>query len=265
MIAVRKYAWVGYTSARSNAAYLVEAATRVIFLGVILYIFLQLWRVTYTETNAQQLGGLTLAQMLWYLAMTESLTLSNPLIAEEIDQDVRTGGLAIQLIRPLSYPLYRLWAALGERVVRFSMNAVIGSIIALVFVGPIPFTVSGLLMFAASLPFAFVLHFQGEFLIGLGAFWLEDTSGLLLIYSRVTMILGGMLIPLELFPDAWQPILRVLPFSSMVYGPARMFVQPDSAFLADLIVRQGVAILLFAVLIAVVYRAGVRRINANGG
>ena len=265
MIAARKYAWVGYTSARSNVAYLVEVATRVIFLGVILYIFLQLWRVTYTETNAQQLGGLTLAQMLWYLVMTESLTLSNPLIAEEVDQDVRTGGLAIQLIRPLSYPFYRLWAALGERAVRFSMNAAIGSIIALAFVGPIPFTVGGLLMFVVSLPFAFVLHFQGMFLIGLGAFWLEDTSGLRLIYSRTTMILGGMLIPLELFPDGWQPILRVLPFSGMVYGPARMFVQPDPTFLADLIVRQGIAMIVFALLIAVVYRAAIKRINANGG
>ena len=67
-----------------------------------------------------------------------------------------------------------------------------------------------------------ILDFQGMFLIGLGAFWLEDTSGLLLIYSRVTMILGGMLIPLELFPESWQPVLRVLPFSSMVYGPARL-------------------------------------------
>jgi hypothetical protein len=44
-----------------------------------------------------------------------------------------------------------------------------------------------------------------------------------------------------------------------------MFVQPDPAFLADLIVRQGIAILVFALLIAVVYRAGVKRINANGG
>jgi ABC-2 type transport system permease protein len=265
MIALRKYAWVGYTAARSNVAYLGELAARILFLGIILYVFLQLWQVTYNETGAKQLGGLSLAQMLWYLAMTEALTLSNPLIAEEVDQDVRTGGLAVQLIRPLSYPLYRLWTALGERGVRFTMNTLVGTLIALVFVGPIPFSLDGLLMFALSLPFAFVLQFQGMFLIGLGAFWLEDTSGLRLIYSRLTMILGGMLIPLELFPDTWQPILRALPFSSMVYGPARLFVQPDGAFLRDLLVRQGIAIGIFALLNALIYRAGVKRINANGG
>ncbi len=265
MIALRKYSWVGLTAARSNATYLGELVTRFLFLGIILYVFLQLWRVTYAETGAQRLGGLTLPQMLWYLAMTESLTTSAPRISTEVDQDVRTGGLAVQLIRPMSYPQYRLWAALGERAIRLPMNILASALIVLVFVGPIPFSLSGLFMFLLSLPFALVLHFQGMFLIGLGAFWLEDTSGLQLIYSRVTMILGGLLIPLELFPDSVQPLLRALPFSGMVYGPARLFVQPDWAFLGDLLVRQGIAILIFGLLIALTYRAAIKRINANGG
>src|SRR6185295_18725695 len=193
MIGLRKYTWIGLTSARSNIAYLGEVATRVIFLGVILYIFLQLWRVTYAQTGVAQLGGLTLTQMLWYLAMTESITLSGPRVAQEVDQDVRTGALAIHLIRPLSYPLYRLWMTLGERITRFLINIVIGAAIVLLFVGPIPFSVGGLALCVPALLLAFVLDFLGHFLLGLAAFWLEDTSGLTLIYTRVTMILGGML------------------------------------------------------------------------
>ena len=265
MLALRKYSWIGLTAARSNLAYLSEVVARMVFLGVILYIFLRLWQVTYGETGATQLGGLTLPQMLWYLAMTETLTLSAPRVAPEVDQDVRTGALAVQLIRPLSYPLARLWTTLGERVVRFALNMVVGALIALVFVGPIAFSAGGLLLFALALPLAFTLDFLGQFLIGLAAFWLEDTSGLLLIYSRITMILGGMLIPLELFPDAAQPWLRALPFSSIIYGPARMFVHPEAAFLADLALRQAAAIAVLAGIIALVYRAGVRRIHSNGG
>lgn len=265
MIAMRKYLWVGYTSARSSVAYLSEIATRSIFMAVILFIFLQLWRITYTETGADKLGGLTLAQMLWYLVVTEAISLSGTMVSAEVDQDVRTGTLAVQLIRPISYPLYRLWTTLGERAVRFAINLIIGSVIALLFVGPIPFTLPGLLLFVLSVPFAFVLDFLGVFLIGLGAFWLEDTSGLALIYSRVTWVLGGMLIPLELFPESIQPLLRALPFSSVIYGPARMFIQPDLQTLLDLLVRQGVAILIFASVIAVVYRIATRRLAANGG
>jgi ABC-2 type transport system permease protein len=265
MIGLRKYTWVGLTSARSNIAYLGEVATRAIFLGVILYIFLQLWRATYAQTGAQQLGGFTLAQMLWYLAMTESITLSGPRVAQEVDQDVRTGAVAVQLIRPLSYPLYRLWTTLGERLVRFLLNAIVGTAIALLFVGPIPFSIGGLALFIPALLLAFILDFLGHFLIGLAAFWLEDTSGLMLIYTRVTMILGGMLLPIELFPVAWQPVLRALPFAGIVYGPARLFVKPDAVFLAGLALTQGVAIVLFAIAIVFVYRMALRRIHANGG
>jgi ABC-2 type transport system permease protein len=265
MIGLRKYAWIGLTSARSNLAYLGEVATRVIFLGVILYIFLQLWRATYAQTGATQLGGLTLTQMLWYLAMTESIILSGPRVAQEVDQDVRTGALSIQLIRPLSYPLYRLWNTLGERITRFVLNALVGATIALLFVGPIPLSLAGLALFVPVLLLAFVLDFLGHFLIGLAAFWLEDTSGLMLIYTRVTMILGGMLLPIELFPDSWQPLIKALPFASIVYGPARMFIHPDLAYLGELVLRQGVAILLFAVAMALVYRVALKRIHAQGG
>lgn len=265
MIGLRKYTWIGLTSARSNIAYLGEVATRVIFLGVILYIFLQLWRATYAQTGAAQLGGLTLTQMLWYLAMTESITLSGPRVAQEVDQDVRTGALSVQLIRPLSYPLYRLWTTLGERLTRFLLNVVVGAAIALLFVGPIPFSLGGLALLVPALLLAFVLDFLGHFLIGLAAFWLEDTGGLTLIYSRVTMILGGMMLPLDLFPDSWQPVLKALPFASMVYGPARMFVRPDPAYLGELVLRQGIAILLLAAAVALVYRAALKRIHANGG
>jgi ABC-2 type transport system permease protein len=265
MIALRKYTWLGLTSARSNLAYLGEVATRTIFLAVILYIFLQLWRVTFAETGASRLGGLTLPQMLWYLAMTEAIMLSAPRVAQEVDQDVRTGALAVQMIRPIEYPLARLGMTMGERLVRFGLNACVGSAIALVFVGPIAFSIAGLLLFAVALLAALLLDFLANFLLGLCAFWMEDTSGLALLYSRVTMILGGMLMPLELFPDQVQPLLRALPFASTVYGPARMFVHPELSFLGDLLLRQGIAIGALALAVAAVYRAGARRIHANGG
>ncbi|MBU7582907.1 MAG: ABC-2 family transporter protein [Nostoc sp. TH1S01] len=262
---ITKYIWIAWTSARSNLAYITEVASRAVFLFVILYIFLQLWRVTYAETNAQQLGDFTLAQMLWYLGITESIVLSAPTIAQEVDEDVRTGALAVQLIRPLSYPLYRLWTSLGERTVRFGLNLTVSIALALLFVGFIPLNLSGILLFLLSLPLAFVLDFLATFLVGLGAFWLENTTGLLLIYSRINMILGGMLIPLDLFPEQWQAILRNLPFASIIYGPARLFVQPDLSFAGQLLIRQVLAIGVLSLLVAFVYSTAVKRIHANGG
>jgi ABC-2 type transport system permease protein len=260
-----KYLWVAVTSARSNLAYFGEVVARTIFLGVILYIFLQLWRTTFEQMGEERLGGLTLAQMLWYLAITESIVLSAPAVAVEVDQDVRTGALAVQMIRPLSYPLYRLGTSLGERFVRFAMNALVASAITMLFVGPISITALGLGMFLAALPLAFALDFIVYFTIGLGAFWLENTSGLTLLYSRITMVLGGMLLPLELFPDSLRAVAEFLPFASVIYGPARLFVAPDAAFLGALVAKQALGIVVLGLAGALVNRAARRRVFSNGG
>jgi ABC-2 type transport system permease protein len=265
MNSIRKYWAVACISAKSNLVYVTEAGSRLVFLAVVLYTFMRLWSVTYEHSGAKVLGGLTLNEMLWYLALTESIVMSAPRITTLVDEDVRTGSLAVQLVRPMSYPLYRLFATLGERVVRFVITFAAASTIALAIVGPLPHLRFETLLFLLALPLAFALDFLGYFLVGLGAFWMEDTTGPMIIYSRLTMVLGGMLIPLQLFPDFIQPALRLLPFSSMVYGPARMFVAPDFGELTHLLLLQSIWLAVFGVAVFLVYRVALTRISANGG
>lgn len=262
---VDKYVWVAVTAARSNIYYFGEAASRVVFLTVIMYIFLRLWQVTYAEMAAERLGGITLQQMLWYLAITEAIMLSVPRTAPTVDQDVRTGSVTMQLIRPLSYPLYQLSVCIGERLVRFSLNLSVGAILCWLFVGFDPITAPGVLMLTLTLPLAFVLDFLGNFLVGLCAFWIEDTAGIALIYSRLTMILGGMLIPIELFPPMMQPILRALPFSSIVYGPARLLIAPSTDELLRVLALQFSGVVAFSLLVAFVFSRAMRRVQTHGG
>jgi ABC-2 type transport system permease protein len=262
---LRKYYWIALMAARTNLAYVGEVAARSVFLAILLYIYLRLWTITYAQSNATRLGDLSLEQMLWYLVATQSIYMSTPKVAQNLDQDVRTGTLAVQLVRPLSFPLYYLWNALGERSVRFGITFLVGSIVALILVGPAPLTVPGYLLLLAALPFAFCLDFLGYFLVGLGAFWLEDTSGVLLIYQKSVMLAGGLLIPMELFPDSIKPIVQALPFSSIVYGPAHLFVHPDLAELGNLLLKQGVAICGFTVCVWFVWTLAVKRVHAMGG
>ncbi|MBY0357935.1 MAG: ABC-2 family transporter protein [Candidatus Obscuribacterales bacterium] len=265
MNAIKKYFFVAWIAMRSNLAYFSEVSGRLIFLGVVLFIFLRLWQVTFGENGAKTLGGLTLAQMLWYLTVTEAIILSSPPVARLVDQDVRTGALSVQLTRPLYYPFFCLFTNLGERFLRFFLNLAVGSVIAYIFVGPINFRADGLALFLLSVPLAFTLDFSVNFLIGLGAFWLEDTAGLTLIYSRILMIFGGMLIPIELFPEWLQPAVKWLPFSSVVYGPAHLFVKPDLAEFALLLLRQTSALLVIGIAVYWVFQTAMRRVFVNGG
>ena len=262
---LKKYAFVGWLSARSNFAYFGEVLSRVVFLGVILYIFSRLWQTTYHQLDTSQLGGLTLSQMLWYLVVTEAITLSGPRVASTVDSDVRNGTLVNYLQRPISYPLYMLASNLGERLVRFLVNLLVGSAIVFVLIGAPNLSPESVLASCLVIPLAFALDFLGSFLIGLGAFWLEDTSGIYLIYSRITMILGGMLVPLSLFPQSVQSILSWLPFASIVYGPAKLFVAFSSEDFILVLARQIVGLICFSLLVQFVYSFAQKRVFVNGG
>ena len=265
MTELRKYSFLGLTAIRSSFAYLGEQLFGLVFLGVILFIFLQLWRATFAGAGAAKLGDLSLAQMIWYLAIAEGVVMSRPRISSEVDQEVRSGSLSVQLLRPLEYPLAKLAASFGERLVLFGLIAGTGCLLALIFVGTIGFSLAGIGLFLVVLPIALLLDNIGFLMVGLSAFWFEDTTGLTLIYSRMTMILGGMLVPLELFPDFARAIVQWLPFSSVVYAPARLFVHPNLELFWGVIVRQGLSLLILGLIVFFVYRAGLKRIHSNGG
>ncbi|HEY9719195.1 MAG TPA: hypothetical protein V6C69_17095 [Trichormus sp.] len=262
---LRKYFWIARISAQSNLSYTGDLVGRIVFLATVLFIFLQLWRTTFSQTGSAQLGGLTLTQMLWYLTITEAILMSGPKVAQQTDEDVRTGALAMQLVRPMSYGWYRLATAMGERYLRFAVNLAATAFVTFFLVGPLPCAACGLILLAVSLPLAFLLDFLGNFWVGLAAFWLEDTNGLLLIYSRGVLIIGGSFIPLELYPPVVQPFLRWLPFANITGGPAHVFVDPNACDLLALLVRQLAGALVLGAVVLVTYRAALQRVFVNGG
>lgn len=259
------YGAIFATSLHNQLAYVGEWALRGIFLAMILYIFLQLWRATYGGQGQSTIGGFTLAQMIWYLALTESIVLSRPQVNREVDAEVRSGEIAYTLLRPYAYAGYRLATYLAERLLRFATTLGLACLLALVYVGPVPIAAPDVGAALLTLALAMLIDFLGAFGIGLLAFWTEDTSSIGLIYDRLIMLLGGMLLPLEVFPEPLATITRALPFSALVYGPARLALgaAPESLWL--LLAKQAVILAAGATLVWLLHRAAFRRINLNGG
>jgi ABC-2 type transport system permease protein len=234
-------------------------------MTTVLYIFMRLWAVVYAGAGTGILGGLNSSQMLWYLVATESIVLSNPRLWYEVDQEVRTGQLAVQLIRPLSYAGAHFGRTMGERVVRFAINLTTGSIVALVLAGPISFSAAGLAMFVFVLPMAFAIDFLGDLLVGLSAFWLEGSQGIALIYSRLMLILGGVLVPLDIYPDAIQPYLRALPFAAVVNAPGKMLVVPNASLFLQSLGHQALCLAVYGAGAYALHTFALRRVFVNGG
>ncbi len=251
----------------SRFAYLGEIVMRTMFLVIILFIFTQLWNATDASAGGvEALTGFSVAQMIWYLVFSEAIVMStSPAMHQEVDREVKSGDIAYRLARPLAYPLYHFGAVQGERWLRFGLNLVIGVVVALIVVGPIPLAPLSVLAALITAVFAFVVDFLISFTISTLSFWFEDTDGLHLLYSRSLMILGGLLIPLDAYPDWLGRIARALPFQYLLYQPARLFVASSPDGFLHIV---GVQVLLGLTVLApmlLLYRLGLRRVAANGG
>lgn len=260
-----KYLAVLRVSILNNLAYIMEVFFRALLLVVLVFVLTQLWKTTFALRGASILSGFTITDMIWYLVAGEAIALSLPALTRRIDQEVRSGQLAYLLGRPNSYVLYNYAHYLGERLVRLLMNALIGAALAFIMAGPPHFTWQGVLAWPLVAFLALSIDFIMHFSIGLLAFWSEETQSFSLIFSRLTLVLGGVLAPLEIFPQPLRNIAQVLPFSTILYGPSRTLVHFETARFTGLLVQQFATLGVGIVIMLTIYHAAVRRVNINGG
>ncbi|PYI54480.1 ABC transporter permease [Paenibacillus flagellatus] len=267
MIAIRKAAkYVAYArvTVRSHLAYVPDFLIRSAFLVVILFIFFQLWSVTYGGVGESVIGGYTFEQMIWYLAVAESVILASPKLNAKVEAEVKNGDIAYQLTRPASYLLLHYGSYMGEAAVRVVVNLALGSALAMLWFGwqtpgwNVPLC---LLVMAGS----FTVNFLLTMLLSLAAFWVEETRGLDFVYNKLLFTVGGMLLPLEMFPDALRSVSEWLPFQTVAYFAAKTAVRPEAAETVRMIAIQWGWAALLAAAAAFVYRKGVRKLNVNGG
>ena len=62
-------------------------------------------------------------------------------------------------------------------------------------------------------------------LMNITMFWTISGRGIQILISGTLFLASGMIIPLPLFPDFVQPIIRVLPFRGVIDLPFRLFTE----------------------------------------
>jgi len=260
-----KYFEVARTLMRSRWAYLWDQLLSTAFLAVIMFVFVQLWKATFAATGGGSMNGYSLPEMIWYLVATESLVTSLPRIHSTLQAEVKDGDLAIRLNKPYSYLLFHYSAYVGEGLFSLGLKLVTGGLTAYLLVGGFAFRWTMVPALVAIYLTTQALHFCYGASIGLAAFWMEDVSGLYFIFDRVKWILGGFLMPIEVYPDAVRTVAEALPFRYMIAGPARLFVKFDASEAVRLVGSQAVWLAVLGLVCGGLYRLGVRRVDLNGG
>ncbi|MEU8599850.1 ABC transporter permease [Streptomyces parvulus] len=219
----RLYAAVAAGGFRRYATYRAATAagvfTNTVFGLILVYTYLALWE------ERPHLGGYDQAQAVTFVwlgqALLAALAIGGGGMENELMERIRTGDIAVDLYRPADLQLWWLAADVGRAVFQLLGRGVVPFVFgALLFPVALPRKVSAWALFLVAVALAMLVGFALRYLVALSAFWLMDGTGVAHMAWIAGLFCSGMLLPLNVFPGALGEVVRVLPWSSLLQGPA---------------------------------------------
>lgn len=243
------------------------------FVGVLngflyVFIFTSLWKAVYSPQPLLTHGGFSLNGIITYAVLAMTVRICFSMDDTVIYKKVQDGSVAIDLIRPVSFFSMNLAECVGYSFFHVMARGLpILGLSFFVFDLSLPADPTNFLLFALSGTMGYLIMFMINFIVGLLAFWfLEVFPFQLFKYGLITLFSGGI-VPVDFFPEAFQPFVAMLPFQYILYAPTVILMghSADAQGSGDLIAGQIFwAIALFAVSNAM-WRAGQKKLVIQGG
>ena len=249
------------TAARRTLAQPGGMFVTVFFYVAVVSVLSALWR-TATQANGGAVAGYSAVALTWYVATSECATVTlNTRLIEEAGEDIASGSVAVELLRPVSVLWLRVATQVGGALPRIAVCGIIGVGFSWSFAGPPPDVVA-LLLAAPSLLLAITCNLVAQHAFAGVSFWIRDARSTWFLYQKLVFIVGGMLLPLQVLPDAMFRVALWLPFMARAYAPSRLASGHAEPHL--LLVRVAWLAMLSAVAVGVFAR-GERRLQVVGG
>jgi ABC-2 type transport system permease protein len=233
-----------------------------------------LWEAVYNGVASGRMGGkqatFTYREMIAYLLLTNISRMfsSMPGLAGGIARDIREGSLKRYMIQPvdlIGYLLaYRVAHKAAYIVTSFLPYAILMFVCRSYFDGfPDAITMAA---YALSLVLSFLVGFFFETCVGMVGFWFLEVTSILYIVMTLNFFISGHMLPLDLLPEFWANVLKLLPFQYMAYFPAVVFQgKVQGAELVKHLALELFWAVAFMFLARRLYRIGLRRYSAYGG
>lgn len=203
----------------------------------------------------------------YFLATLIVRQLTGNWVAWQISEDVRTGAMAMRLLRPL-HPFFAYVASHAAAIpfrsfialpVAFALLASSGA--SVLSTDPVQ-----LALFVPSVLLAWLITFAFQFAIGALAFFLTQTMAIANLYFGLFSLASGYLMPLELLPQPIYVVTRWLPFRFMLSAPVELLTRSlDREQIVRLLAGQAAWTAIMLGIALAIWRAGVKRFEAVGG
>ncbi|MDD5190635.1 MAG: ABC-2 family transporter protein, partial [Dehalococcoidales bacterium] len=213
-------------------------------------------------------GTISFQQMVTYTVISSviSAVIGNN-ITNIIDERIRSGDIAMDLVKPVSFQGLMFSSNIGETIFRLAFRTLPVLIIGFALYHISLPTMSNFLFFCVSLAGSVLMYFIFRFIIALVAFWYPaPTWHWVWILDLAIDIFAGAFIPLWFFPSAIVKFADFLPFKLIYYVPISIYLGRYEIHEIPLLILQQ--IMWLAVLyggMALMWKQAVRKLTIQGG
>jgi len=247
---------------RQAAASRATTFGRVALLVLILLIFWAMWSATpLGELGA---GGPTAAQVLWYLAATETIAMSVGYPYRLVEAEIRSGEITTHFLRPLHYVGATFATWFGETTHRFLPIAGAAAVTGVVVTRTLPFDATTGVAIVVGLWIACAMLLLSQLCIGLVATWVSSAAPAFWVWQKLLFVLGGLMIPLTIYPEWLASLAFATPFPAMMFLPASLVFDGSWSQVATVFASQACWIVLLVVVVTLLYRRMDVHVSVNG-
>lgn len=230
------------------------------------FIFPFLWLSVFQDKVL--IGGYTKESLITYYVVAGLTTLlSSSHIGPYLYDDIRSGKLSTNLVRPANY---FLWHFCGEGAYRvFSVCFALPLFFLLYSQFPeyilLPEKFLTFVFFALALFLAWILSALFQYMVALSTFWLGESNFGFQVRWFLEKIFSGELAPLTLLPVLFQKIASWLPFQYLFFFPIQIYLEKLSYI--DIAKQFGIFIIWIFVcgsLVTLMWKRGLKRYDGSG-
>lgn len=227
-----------------------------------------LWNAMYSYQNVEVIGGRTFKQMIYYVIsvfFVDHVVRNTSMRFGIISREIYEGGLTRYLLYPVGVMSMKLSQLMGNVLVSLS-QMLVGFLVLSFIVGPdvfpsLEFFAMGLF---AMVP-AILLYFMIVYFVELTAFWADNVWSLLVMVQFISGFLGGTYVPVSVFPESAQILIKKLPFYYTLGAPAEALLgQMTWAQTFTNMLQSFVWALVLFCLIRITWARGLKRYTGVG-
>ena len=254
---------------RSHFAYKIDAVFRAIRQSITMLVQISVWLALYAFRDGAGIGAnnIGLQTMIWYVIISagvNSLVESNAIYL--VEDKVRSGMIATDLIKPLHFQRYIFSISAGNSIYNFVFHFLPMLVIFAPIFGMYTPRLETIAIFAITLMGGMAISFLLSYILGLVAFWYMQVWHLGRLLYDFTRLFAGSFIPLWFFPDTLYSISLFLPFRFIFFVPISIFL--EDVTLTDslwLVLQQWAWIGALFLLTRLVWRKAQGKLVVQGG